>query len=147
MCEQIGEIRRIASDLVIIGRTEGLISGLPLEETLIRAEKMVSAGADAVLVHSKDRSGGEPARIAASWRSTAPLVVVPTAFPQLNWQDLGRLGFQLCIYANQLSRAAASAMQRTAADLMTTGSVSGSAELMTVHDLIRLSDPENGASI
>jgi len=102
---------------------------------------------DVVLVHSKDPSGAEALAVARSWRGGAPLAVIPTAFPSLTWRELGEAGFRMCIYANQLSRAAAAAMRRVAVDIMTAGTVADDAQLSTVDELLRLADPENAACL
>ncbi|MFI6743433.1 isocitrate lyase/phosphoenolpyruvate mutase family protein [Nonomuraea sp. NPDC050451] len=148
ICDQIREIRQtVGDDLVLIGRTEGLICDAGFPETLKRAECMVDAGADAVLVHSKDTTGTEALRVAAEWALDTPLVTVPTAFLHLGWAGLGAAGFRLCIYANHLTRSAAWAMRRTAIDLMSNGQISRPEELLSVNDLLRMTDPSNGADL
>jgi phosphoenolpyruvate phosphomutase len=147
VCEQIAALRSAAADLLIIGRTEALICGAGLAEALTRAEVYASAGADMALVHSKDPSGAEALAVARAWQSDVPLAVVPTAFPSLTWRDLGDAGFRMCIYANQLSRAAAAAMRQVAMDIMTAGTVGEGTQMSTVDELLRLADPENAACL
>src|SRR5262249_20347632 len=46
-------------DFVIVARTEALISGHGLEQALLRAEAYHAAGADAILIHSKQKTASE----------------------------------------------------------------------------------------
>lgn len=145
LCEQVGRIRKVAGDgLVVVARTEALIAGEDMATAIARAEAYADAGADAVLIHSKDVTGDQAWAIGRAWNNCVPLVSVPTAFPDLSAAELGEAGFRLCIYANQLSRAALAGM-RAAADQFRRGgsfhsTVAGS--LAEVGDLMRVGEPE-----
>lgn len=144
---QIREIRDAVGDgLVIIGRTEALICRSGLGVAVARATEMVQSGADAVLIHSKDSTGDEILSVARA-AVPAPLVVVPTAVPALSWQALGAAGFRLCIYANQLSRSAISAMQSTANQILGIGTVATDNPMSSMDALIRTGAPNSGACI
>ncbi|MFJ9378891.1 isocitrate lyase/phosphoenolpyruvate mutase family protein [Streptomyces sp. NPDC101455] len=143
--EQIKEVKATRPELLLIARTEALICGAALEEALSRAEEYTAAGADAVLIHSKDTTGGEALDAAARW-TRAPLVTVPTAFPHLGRAALGRAGFHLAIYANQLSRAALAAMRNAAESFRTTGAFRPDS-LADVQDLLRVADPDARACL
>lgn len=140
VADQLREMRRASDDLVLIARTEALIAGAPFSQALERARHYAMHGADAVLIHSRDPSGDEALRTAREWSSPVPLVTVPTAFPHLGWQELGRAGFAMCIYANQLSRAALAGMRAAAKELAGTGSA-GTVPLATVGELLAIGDP------
>lgn len=146
--DQLAEMRRAAGpDLVLIARTEALIAGAGLPAALERVGSYVAAGADAVVVHSKDPTGNEALQAAHAWRGrSAPLAVIPTAFAHLGWQELGHAGFSLCIYANQLSRAALAVMRATAEEIARTGSVT-STVLPPVGELLRIGQPDARACI
>jgi phosphoenolpyruvate phosphomutase len=148
MRAQLKEIRsRGGADLTLIARTETLICGGTLDEALSRAEAYVSAGADAVLIHSKDTSGEQALQIASAWTAlAAPLVSVPTAFPHLDAERLGAAGYSLAIYANQLSRAAMTAMREAAGHFHATGSFDAT-RLADVQDLLQVADPAARASL
>ena len=114
--EMAGRIRAAKSapggkELVLIARTEALISGLGLEEAMKRAVAYAQAGADALLIHSKAKSPQEVLEFAGLWRGEIPLVVVPTMFPAASVQELHQAGFKVIIFANQALRAAVSAMR------------------------------------
>ncbi|MDO3704060.1 isocitrate lyase/phosphoenolpyruvate mutase family protein [Micromonospora sp. C28SCA-DRY-2] len=140
VADQLREMRRASDELVLIARTEALIAGAPFSHALERATYYAVHGADAVLIHSRDASGHEALRTAREWNSPVPLVTVPTAFAHLGWQELGLAGFAMCIYANQLSRAALAGMRAAAAELAGTGSP-GTVPLATVGELLAIGDP------
>jgi phosphoenolpyruvate phosphomutase len=136
--EQIKELT--AYPVAVIARTETLICDGGLPEALERAEDYVRAGAHAVLVHSKDRTGEQALAVAGQWDGRAPLVSVPTAFEHLDRAALGAAGYALAIYANQLSRAAFTAMRQAAAGFQATGAFD-TAALAGVQDLLQVADP------
>ena len=101
---------------VLIARVEALIAGHGVEAAIERAVAYSEAGADAILIHSKDKSLGEIEGFLAAWRDTGistPLVAVPTLFPDYTANELSDKGFSLVILANQPMRAAVQAMEET----------------------------------
>jgi phosphoenolpyruvate phosphomutase len=105
MCEKLAAARRAADPwgIMLMGRVESLIAGLGPDDALARANAYAEAGADAILIHA--RHFGALREIAASGRVTRPLVVVPTLFPDVSYEELAACGFAAVIYANQLLRA------------------------------------------
>jgi phosphonopyruvate hydrolase len=100
-------------DLVVIARVEALIAGQGQEEARRRGEAYAEAGADAVLIHSKQRTPDEIVEFASAWRMEVPLVIVPTAYPQLTEDRIAELGkIRLVIYGNHAIRAAVTEMER-----------------------------------
>jgi|HubBroStandDraft_1064217.scaffolds.fasta_scaffold69080_3 phosphoenolpyruvate phosphomutase len=104
-------------DFMIIARTEALIAGDGMEAALARAACYADAGADLILMHSRVADGSEAIETARLWDHRVPLVTVPTAFPQLSLRTLGRLGYRMAIYANQLLRATVWGIDQTLAQL------------------------------
>jgi phosphoenolpyruvate phosphomutase len=149
MVDQLAAMRaKAGSQTALIARTETLICGGHLEEALNRAVAYGEAGADAVLIHSKDSSGAQALAVAVQWAGQIPLVIVPTAFAQISCQQLGDAGFALVIYANQLSRAALAAMRACARAFTTTGSFTGNGVyLADVQDLLQIADPTARAAL
>ncbi|MBC8091180.1 MAG: isocitrate lyase/phosphoenolpyruvate mutase family protein [Pseudonocardia sp.] len=138
---QLAQMRSVTGrDLLLIARTEALIVGENMSAALARANAYVEAGADAVIIHSKDPSGRQAFDIARAWRKSSPLAVIPTAFPQLSAREMGAAGFALCIYANQLSRAALAGM-RVAAERIADGGVLDAGLLASFGDLLRVGQP------
>ena len=105
----------------MIARTEALIAGLGLDEAMRRAHAYAEAGADAVLVHSKEPDFGELKRFSEGWTLPVPLVAVPTTYPNVGPEELAAAGFRLAIFANQPLRAAIVAMRDALRRMRETG--------------------------
>jgi phosphoenolpyruvate phosphomutase len=98
-----------------IARIEALIAGHGVEEACRRADAYVEAGADAILIHSRDKTLGEIEGFLDQWSGVGevPLVAVPTLFPDFTAEELHTKGFQMIILANQPMRAAVRAIEDT----------------------------------
>lgn len=105
----------------VIARTEALIMGYGIDEARARAEAYANAGADAVLVHSKQETFDELRTFAATWDGRVPLVAVPTTYPNVTPGQLASAGFRLAIFANQPLRGAILAMREVLTRLRTSG--------------------------
>ncbi|MCL4767596.1 MAG: phosphonopyruvate hydrolase [Hyphomicrobiaceae bacterium] len=104
---------RRSPDLLVIARVEALIAGLGQDEARMRGESYAAAGADAVLIHSKARTPDEIVAFVHAWTAPVPLVLVPTAYPQLTEDDIAALGkVKLVIYGNHAIRAAVTGMEK-----------------------------------
>lgn len=102
---------RASPDFLVIARTEALIAGQGQAEAHRRADAYVKAGADAVLIHSKSRTPDEIVEFCRGWKLKAPLVIVPTAYPELTESDIVALEkIKMVIYGNHGIRAAVTAM-------------------------------------
>ncbi|MDX1514558.1 MAG: phosphonopyruvate hydrolase [Gammaproteobacteria bacterium] len=116
--------RRANEDFLVIARTEALIAGLGQEEAMTRAEAYVDAGADAVLIHSKSKTPDEIVSFAERWSRNVPLVIVPTAYPQLTEAKIAELSkIRMVIYGNHGIRAAVTAMADTFARIRADGGI------------------------
>ncbi|MGH8583928.1 MAG: phosphoenolpyruvate mutase [Gammaproteobacteria bacterium] len=102
------------ADFCIVARVEALIAGWGLSEALRRAECYRSAGADAILIHSKRSRPDEILAFAREWAGRAPLVIVPTKYYSTPVEVYRKAGINLAIWANHMLRAAVEAMQRLA---------------------------------
>ncbi|HUI16251.1 MAG TPA: phosphonopyruvate hydrolase [Alphaproteobacteria bacterium] len=99
-------------DFLVIARTEALIAGAGQAEALRRAAAYEEAGADMILIHSKSRTPAEIESFVRAWNGRLPLVVVPTAYPELNAARIRALGkIRMVIYGNHALRAAVTAMK------------------------------------
>lgn len=100
-------------DFMVIARCEALITGLGQEEARTRGERYAQAGADAILIHSKSRQPDEIVRFIKEWPLAVPIVIVPTAYPELTEDDIVKLGkVRLVIYGNHGIRAAITWMEK-----------------------------------
>ncbi|MFD0126235.1 isocitrate lyase/phosphoenolpyruvate mutase family protein [Streptomyces virginiae] len=108
-------------DFFFIARTEALIDGLGVEVALERCHAYVDAGADAVLIHSKARTKDQVLEFLGGWQDRAPVVVVPTTYPDWHADDAVKDGVSTIIYANQGLRATVSALRDTYASILSHG--------------------------
>ncbi len=104
---------RADKDFFVIARTEALIAGLGMEEALLRAKAYEQAGADAILIHSRQSTPDEIREFASRWKGKVPLVAVPTKYPGVHRRELEKIGIKVIIFANQALRAAVGAMRET----------------------------------
>ena len=112
---------RQSNDFMVIARIESFILGKGLNDALKRAEVYSKAGADAILIHSKEKTTLEIFSFAREFKKSKnfiPLVSVPSTYSKVYEKDLIKNGFKLVIYANQLLRAAYPAMQNAAKTIL-----------------------------
>ena len=115
---------RESPDFVVIARTEALIAGQGQEEASRRATAYIEAGADAVLIHSKSRTPEEIVEFCHGWNGNAPIVIVPTAYPELSESDIVALKkVKMVIYGNHGIRAAVTAMADVFARIRADGGI------------------------
>jgi phosphoenolpyruvate phosphomutase len=100
-------------DFVIVARTEALISGHGMDEALQRAEAYHAAGADAILIHSKQKTAAEILAFAERWQNRCPLLIVPTTYHSTPTSLFRQAGISTVIWANHNLRASITAMRDT----------------------------------
>jgi phosphonopyruvate hydrolase len=111
-------------DLLVIARTEALIADLGLDDALMRGAAYAEAGADLVLIHSKQKTPDEIVAFTARWPGPVPLVIIPTAYPDLTEEKIRALGkIAIVIYANHAVRAAVTAMREVFAAIRRDGGI------------------------
>lgn len=98
-------------DFVLVARIEALVSGHGLGEALRRAEAYHAAGADAILIHSKQSAAGEVLGFAERWQNRCPVVVVPTTYHSTPASLFRQAGISTVIWANHALRASIAAMR------------------------------------
>jgi phosphoenolpyruvate phosphomutase len=111
-------------DLLLVARTEALIADLGLDEALRRAHAYGEAGADMILIHSKQKTPDEIVAFARRRQGETRLVVVPTAYPNLTEariRELGNIG--MVIYGNHAVRAAVTAMRQVFGEVRANGGI------------------------
>jgi phosphoenolpyruvate phosphomutase len=118
-CEKIrvGKKAQVTKEFMIIARMESLIAGGTVEEALLRSFACVKAGADGIMIHSKEKSGEDIRDFCVRFRKeyrAVPLVLVPTTYNQYTETELGAWGANIIIYANHMLRSSYPAMYRTA---------------------------------
>ena len=133
---------RSDENFLIIGRTEALIAGLGEAEALTRAAAYEKAGADMILVHSKQKTPDEVESFVRAWTGRAPIVLVPTAYPDLNAQRIKALGkVAVVIYGNHAIRACVTAMRQVFARIRADGGIHNvDKDIVSVEAIFRLQD-------
>lgn len=122
-CEKIraGKKAQLSEEFMIIARIESLILERGMEDALTRAKAFVEAGADGIMIHSRKKDPSEIVEFCDKFRAfdkKTPIVVVPTSFNTITEDELVAHGVNIVIYANQLTRSAFPAMQKTAEDIL-----------------------------
>jgi phosphoenolpyruvate phosphomutase len=143
-CDKItvGKNAQITNDFIIIARIESFIAGKGLDDAMERALAYCNAGADGIMIHSKNKSGDDIKEFCFSFRKlnkSIPLVVVPTVFNWVSEDELQSWGVNIVIYANQLLRSSYPAMLNTAKSILTHGrSYEADDFCMPVREIIEL---------
>lgn len=114
------EVQR-TEDFMIIARIESLILDQGMEDALARAFAYVEAGADGIMIHSRQKKPDEIFEFLEKFRKEdkeTPIVLVPTSYNEVREEEFAERGANIIIYANQLTRTAIPAMQRAAEDIL-----------------------------
>lgn len=125
-CHKIreGKKAQITQDFMIIARCESLIAGHSVDDALIRCFSYVEAGADGIMIHSKQKTGDDIKEFCLRFREkdhTTPIVVVPTTYNHITEDELAEWGVNVVIYANHMLRAAYPAMVKCAESILANG--------------------------
>jgi len=120
---QAGKEAQVTRDFMIIARCESLIAGKPVEDALERCHAYVAAGADGIMIHSKNKDGQDIKEFCQRFRETdnhTPIVAVPTTYGQFTEAELAEWGINIVIYANHMLRSAYPAMVKCAERILET---------------------------
>ncbi|CEM12677.1 unnamed protein product [Vitrella brassicaformis CCMP3155] len=109
----------------IVARTDALPAGWGLPECIRRARAYRDAGADALIIHSTERTSDEVEAFLEEWvkegeggrREPVPIVLIPTTYAENESTDITRLfdmGASCIIWANYMLRSDIKAQQSTA---------------------------------
>ncbi|ADM36257.1 phosphoenolpyruvate mutase [Bacillus spizizenii] len=112
-------------DFVVIARIEALIAGQGMDEALNRAYAYEAAGADAILIHSKENQPNEIKEFVKQFTGAVPIVIVPTTYPHITVKEMELLGINMVIYANHGLRSSIKAMQETFSQILLDGNTVG----------------------
>ncbi len=119
-----GKKAQVTPDFMIFARCESLILKKGIEDALMRCRKYMAAGADGIMIHSKEKDGKEIFDFMAKFRKeypNTPIILVPTTFNQFTEEELAAGGANVIIHANHLLRAAYPAMVKTATSILEHG--------------------------
>lgn len=119
ICE--GKKAQVTDEFMIIARIESLILKAGIDDAIARAKAYIEAGADGIMIHSKEKDPSEIfefCRLYKDLNIKVPLVVVPTSYSQVTESVLSNMGVNIIIYANHLLRSAFPAMVNTAKTIL-----------------------------
>ncbi len=122
-CEKIraGKKFQVTDDFMIIARIESLILKEGMDDALKRAKAYIEAGADGIMIHSKEKTPDEILHFCKEYQTFSygiPLVVVPSTFSSIREEELEKAGVNVVIYANHMLRSAYPAMEKTAKKIL-----------------------------
>ena len=116
-----GKAAQKTRDFMICARIESLILEQGMEDALTRAFAYVKAGADAIMIHSRKKDPAEIFEFVDKFRkedNSTYIVVVPTSFNTVTEEEFRKIGVNVVIYANQLTRSGFPAMQNAARTIL-----------------------------
>ena len=143
-CDKIraGKQAQVTRDFMIFARLESLIAKAGMEDALMRAKKYLEAGADGIMVHSKEKDGSEIIEFLRKLREFAPavpVILVPTTYNQFTEEELHEFGADIIIHANHLLRSAYPAMLHTAEKILECGrSKEVDSQIMSIKEVLAL---------
>lgn len=143
-CNKIkaGKHSQCSENFMIIARVESFILDKTIEDAINRSKSYIEAGADGIMIHSKNSNGKEIidfCNIYNSLEKRVPLVLVPSSYNHFTEQELNDFGADVIIYANHLLRSAYPSMVKTAESILKhSRSLEASNECMSIKDILNL---------
>lgn len=137
-----GKLAQVTDDFMIIARIESLIVGKPVSDALERAQAYVNAGADGIMIHSKEKTGLDIKEFCEKFRlenKRIPIVVVPSTFNHITEEEFRSWGVNIVIYANHMLRASYPAMMDVAKSILAHGrSYEANDKCMPIKEILEL---------
>ena len=143
-CQKIkmGKSAQITEDFMIIARVESLILGETIANAIERANAYIDAGADGIMIHSKEQSGEDITTFCQQFRNknnNTPIIVVPSTFNHITEDEFNKMGANIVIYANHMLRASYPAMVEVAKSILTYGrSYETDSKCMPIQEILEL---------
>ena len=139
---EAGKRAQVTDDFMIIGRIESLVLKKGMDDALTRARTYMAAGADGIMVSSREPTPAEILEFCRRYNeidNRVPLVVVPSTYPGATEEQLMSAGVHVVIYANYLLRSAYPSMMRVATTILASGRALEADELcMPIKDVLAL---------
>ncbi|TVP70199.1 MAG: phosphoenolpyruvate mutase [Rhodobacteraceae bacterium] len=139
---RMGKLAQQTEDFMIIARLESLILGKGVDHAMERAEAFIAAGADGIMIHSREKTPDEVFEFCTRYNkleNRKPLVAVPSSYNKTTEAELQAHGINIVIYANQLLRSAYPAMLGTALSILEhSRSAECDARMMPIKEILEL---------
>ena len=116
-----GKKSQVTDDFMIIARIESLILEAGMDDALLRSERYIEAGADAIMIHSKHKDPDEIFAFCEKYKllnNGVPLMVVPSSFNSVSEDEWQERGGNIVCYANHMLRSAYPAMLDVAKSIL-----------------------------
>lgn len=137
-----GKRAQVGDDFMIIARIESLILKKGMEDTLKRAYAYIGAGADSIMIHSKEETPKEIFEFCkeySKFKYKVPLVAIPSTYSVVREEELIRAGIRIVIYANQLIRSAYPAMVGVAKSILKEGrALEADQSCLSINEIIKI---------
>ena len=120
----VGKKAQITQDFMVIARIESLIFESGMSDAVLRAKAYIGAGADGIMIHSRQKEPTEIlefCRLFREFETQVPLVAVPSSYNTITDNELAEAGVNVVIYANHMLRAAYPAMTDVAHSILRHG--------------------------
>lgn len=119
-----GKKAQVTDDFMIIARIESLILEAGMKDALKRAKAYINAGADAIMIHSREKSPDEIFEFCEKYQEISkntPLMIVPSSFNEVTEEEWEERGVNIVCYANHMLRSAYPAMVSVAESILLNG--------------------------
>jgi len=138
-----GKKSQVTEEFMIIARVESLILQKGMDDALLRSKAYIKAGADGIMIHSKNKDGKEIIEFCNHFKKfdqRVPLIVVPSTYAHMTENELMDLGVNVVIYANHLLRSAYPSMVNAAKSLLenSRGMEASNEYCMSIKEIITL---------
>jgi phosphoenolpyruvate phosphomutase / 2-hydroxyethylphosphonate cytidylyltransferase len=137
-----GKKAKLSDDFMVVARIESLILKKGMDDAVTRAKAYVKAGADGIMIHSKEKTPDEVLEFCKRYKEIedrVPLIAVPSSYAMITEKELADAGVNLVIYANHMLRSAYPAMTRTAESILKhQRCLEASEHCMSIKDILHL---------
>jgi phosphoenolpyruvate phosphomutase len=137
-----GKKSQVTDDFMIIARIESLILEAGMDDALLRSKEYISAGADAIMIHSKHKDPDEIFAFCKKYKlldNGVPLMVVPSSFNSVSEDEWQERGVNIVCYANHMLRSAYPAMLDVAKSiLINKRSLEASDKCISINEILNL---------
>lgn len=143
-CHKIrtGKDAQVSDEFMIVARIESLILDQGMQDAINRAIAYTEAGADAIMIHSRQKSPSEILEFCTKFRTynaNLPIIVVPTSFNEITAEELSNVGVNVVIYANHMLRAAYPGMMNVATSILKNDrSYEAEKDLLSIKEILDL---------
>ncbi len=139
---KVGKQAQVTDDFMVIARIESLILEQGMDDAVSRAKAYIEAGADGIMIHSRQKEPTEILEFCDIFRELkkpVPLVAVPTSYNSITDSELAKAGVRVVIHANHLLRASYPAMSAVAhAILRNDRSLECDSQCMSIKEILEL---------